>query len=103
MKIINAIAIAAVLSASSATVAFADSPMSALGSASSVSFETVFGPGLLAANRASANPVDLDSLKARISQAPRLMAQLSNYGASINDVVGITGTDETDVTILVRG
>jgi hypothetical protein len=47
--------------------------------------------------------VDLDSLKSLIEANPKFVAQLTSYGASIDDVIGINATDETDVTILVRG
>jgi len=100
----KAIAIAAALTLSTAGLVMAaeGSAMDALTSASSVSFKTVTASEL--------NPlspgyeqVDLDSLKARIQGSPALLAQLESFGATLDDVVGITGTDETDVTILVQG
>jgi hypothetical protein len=101
------IAVAAALALSPVGMAIADeSPLDALSSAATVSFKTVSGPELtpsLSSSAESNEAVDLDSLKARIQGNPGLLAQLQNYGATLDDVVGITGTDETDVTILVRG
>ena len=100
----KAIAIAAALTLSTAGLVMAaeGSAMDALTSASSVSFKTVTAAEL---NPLSPNyeQVDLDSLKARIQGSPALLAQLESFGATLDDVVGITGTDETDVTILVQG
>lgn len=101
------IAVAAALALSPVGMAIADeSPLDALSSAATVSFKTVSGPELtpsLSSSAESNEAVDLDSLKARIQGNPGLLAQLQSYGATLDDVVGITGTDETDVTILVRG
>lgn len=101
---LKAIAVAAALTLSTAGLAVAaeGSAMDALTSATTVNFKTV--------TAAEINPsspgyeeVDLDSLKARIQGSPALLAQLESYGATLDDVVGITGTDATDVTILVQG
>lgn len=101
---LKAIAVAAALTLSTAGFALAaeGSAMDALGSASTVNFKTV--------TAAELNPlspgyelVDIDSLKARIQGSPSLLAQLESFGATLDDVVGITGTDATDVTILVQG
>ena len=104
---IKAIAVAALLTVSSAGLAFAEdasSPLDALSSTTSLSFETVTGPEALSANSgASMEQVDLDSLKAMIEQNPTLLAQLESYGATIDDVVGISASSETDVTIYVQG
>lgn len=101
------IAVAAALALSPIGMAIADeSPLDALSSAATVSFKTVSAAELTQSLSASSNAdelVDLGSLRARIQGNPGLLAQLQNYGATIDDVVGITGTDETDVTILVRG
>jgi hypothetical protein len=101
---LKAIAIAAALTLSTAGLAVSaeGSAMDALTSATTVSFKTV-----TAAEITPSSPgyqeVDLDSLKARIQGSPALLAQLESYGATLDDVVGITGTDATDVTILVQG
>jgi hypothetical protein len=103
---LKTVALAAALTLSAGGVAFADqSAMEALSSASSVSFQTVQGPEIV--NVKPGGPrgdlVDIGSLKSRIVNDPKLLAQLEAYGASIDDVVGITGTSETDVTIYVQG
>lgn len=105
---IKAIAVAALLTVSSAGLAFAQdagpSPLDSLSSTTSLSFETVTGPDVLSANSgAVTEQVDLDSLKAMIQQNPTLLAQLESYGATIDDVVGISASSETDVTIYVQG
>lgn len=101
------IAVAAALALSPVGAAMAaESPLDALSSATTVSFKTVSGSELAPSISTTAEgdeQVDLDSLKARIQGNPALLAQLQNYGATLDDVVGITATDETDVTILVRG
>jgi hypothetical protein len=101
------IAVAATLALSPVGLATADeSPLDALSSAATVSFKTVTGAELAPSISSTAEndeQVDLGSLKAQIQSNPALLAQLQNYGATLDDVVGITGTDETDVTILVRG
>lgn len=100
------IAVAAALTLSAGGVAFAEeSAIDALSSATTVSFVTVTGAD--ATNVMPGGPsgelVDLDSLKARIQNSPQLLAQLESYGATIDDVVGISGTSEQDVTIYVQG
>ena len=101
------VAVAAALALSPMGVAMADeSPLDALSSAVTVNFKTVSGAELTPSISSTAEadePVDLGSLKAQIQGNPNLLAQLQNYGATLDDVVGITATDETDVTILVRG
>lgn len=96
-----ALAAALALSVGAGSALAEESALDALSSATSVSFATV------AAGAPNAIPgaeqVDLDSLKARIQGDPKLLAQLEAYGASIDDVVGISGSDETDVTIYVQG
>lgn len=106
MNMLKTLALATVLTASTAGFALADSSsaIGALGSAGSVRFDTIFQSQLLSANGAGAmEQVDLDSLKARIAQDPQLMTKLSNYGATLDDVVGITASGDTDVRIYVLG
>ncbi len=107
MNSIKALAVAALMTVSSAGLVLAQdasSPLDALSKASSVSFETVTGPDATMANSgASMEQVDLDSLKALIEQNPTLLAQLESYGATIDQVVGISASSETDVTIYVDG
>jgi hypothetical protein len=107
MNSIKAIAVAALLTVSSAGLAFAQdasSPLDALSKASSLSFETVTGPEATTANNgANMEQVDLDSLKALIQQNPTLLAQLESYGATIDQVVGISASSESDVTIYIDG
>jgi hypothetical protein len=107
MNSIKALAIAALMTVSSAGLVLAQdasSPLDALSKASSLSFETVTGPDAMSANSgANMEQVDLDSLKALIEQNPTLLAQLESYGATIDQVVGISASSETDVTIYVQG
>jgi hypothetical protein len=105
MNMLKTLALATMLTASTAGFALADSSaLGALGSAGSVRFDTIFASQLLSANGASAmQQVDLDSLKSRIAQDPRLMDKLNRYGASLDDVVGITSSGDTDVRIYVLG
>jgi hypothetical protein len=108
MNAIKALAVAALMSVSAAGFAVAQdsgqSPLDSLTSTSSLSFETVAGPEVLSANSgANMEQVDLDSLKALIEQNPTLLAQLESYGATIDQVVGISAGSETDVTIYVQG
>lgn len=100
---LKVIALATALTLSSAGLAMAEeSAIDALSSASTVSFKTVTAAEV-SASTPGFEQVDLDSLKARIQGSPALLAQLESYGATLDDVIGITATDETDVTILVRG
>ncbi len=107
MMNLKAIALATALTLGTAGFAFAaGSGLDALSSASSISFQTVTAgdEGLVMSGAGLASEqVDLDSLKARLSNNAKFLAQLENYGASIDDVIGINATSETDVTILVRG
>lgn len=108
MKSFKALAVAALLTVSSAGLTFAldavSSPLEALSSATTLNFETVASAEALSVNSgASMEQVDLDSLKALIQQNPQFLAQLEAYGATIDDVVGIMATDETDVKIYVLG
>jgi phage-related baseplate assembly protein len=99
-------ALAAALTLSAGGVALADgSALDALGSANTVSFQTLTGAQTmnLVNGAANAELVDLDSLKARIQNSPKLLGQLDSYGASLDDVIGITATDETDVKIFIQG
>ncbi len=99
-------ALAAVLSLSTAGLAIAaDGGIGALSSANSISFETVTGPEVMLVNSGAGmyDQVDLDSLKARIQQNPGFLAQLASYGATIDDVLGIFASNETDVKIYVQG
>jgi len=100
-----ALAAALTLSAGAGTALAEGSAMDALSSASSVSFVTVSGPE--AANvmpgGINAELVDIGSLKARILGNVQLLGQLESYGASIDDVVGISGNDATDVTVYIQG
>lgn len=108
----KAFALATVLSLSVGGVAIAEDMMndlsatSALSSASSISFQTVPESeiGLVMAGSGLASElVDLDSLKARIQNNAKFLAALESYGSTVEDIVGINATSETDVTILVRG
>lgn len=96
---------AAALALAGSTAAFADSAIDALSSANGVSFGTVTPAEelLVRAGVGKFELVDVDSLKARIAQDPKLLMQLEEFGSSLDDVVGITGNNSTDVTILVRG
>jgi len=99
-------ALAAALTLSAGGVALAEgSALDALGSANTVSFQTLTGAQTmnLVNGAANAELVDLDSLKARIQNNPRLLSQLDSYGASLDDVIGITATDEKDVKIFIQG
>lgn len=103
---LKVLAVAAALTLSAGGVALAEgSAIDALSSATSVSIVTVGGAEAnnVMPGGVSGDLVDLDSLKARIQGNPMLLGQLESYGASIDDVVGITGTNETDVTIYVQG
>ena len=101
---LKVIALATALALSTATLAIgAESAIDALSSASSVSFQTVSSPSEIVTTADGSEAVDLDALKKLIQQTPKLLAQLESYGATIDDVVGLTGTDETDVTIYVLG
>ena len=103
---LKTLALAAALTLSTGGIALADgSAIDSLSSASSVSFQTVTGPDVTNYKPGGQNGalVDIGSLKARIQGDQRLLGQLESYGASIDDVIGITGTSETDVTIYVQG
>ena len=105
---LKAIVLATALSFGAAGFALAeqDSVLGALTSATTLSFQTVSpaeASAVLSGSADGTEQVDLDSLKAGILANPKFVAQLESYGASIDDVIGITATDETDVTILVRG
>jgi hypothetical protein len=103
---LKTIALAAALTLSVGGIAFADeSALDALGSATTVSFQTLTGSQSmdLVNSGSGAELVDLGSLKARIANDPKLLGQLESYGASIDDVIGITATDETDVKIFIQG
>lgn len=105
---LKAIVLATALSLGAAGLAVAEdrSGLDALSSATTLSFQTVAAaevPAVIAGTGVASEKVDLDSLKALILANPKFVAQLDSYGASIDDVIGISATDETDVTILVRG
>ena len=101
---LKVIALATALALSTANLAIgAESAVDALSSASTVSFQTVSSPSEIITSADSDGAVDLEALKALIQQKPELLAQLESYGATIDDVVGVTATDETDVTIYVLG
>ena len=103
---LKTLALAAALTFSTGGIALADgSALDSLSSASGVSFQTVFGAEATNVKPGGPNGelVDLGSLKARIMGDQRLLGQLESYGASIDDVIGITGSSETDVTIYVQG
>jgi len=104
---LKTLALAAALTLSAGGIALADSSsaIGALSSASSVSFQTVSGPEAfnVMPGGQSGDLVDIGSLKARIMGDQRLLGQLESYGASIDDVIGITASSETDVTIYVQG
>lgn len=109
MMNLKAIALATALSLSAAGVVVAAdgiSATSALSSATTLSFQTVSAAdeaAVMAGTGQANDLVDLDSLKAQLQANPKFVAQLESYGASIDDVIGISATDPTDVTILVRG
>jgi len=105
MNAFKALAIATVLAASSAGMAFAadtSSPFEALDSASTLHFESV-----TAADAASIagvdNTLDLTAVRALVSENPNFMAQLKQYGATLSDIVGISAHNEGDVTLYVMG
>lgn len=102
-----ALASALVMSTASLAVAADSSALDALSSASSVSFQTVSAGDVLGVQSGTGlgmtDQVDLGSLKARIQGNAKLLAQLDSYGATLDDVIGISGSNETDVTILVQG
>jgi hypothetical protein len=103
---LKTIAAVAALSLGTVGAAQADTGLGAVSSAWSLSFQTVPSSGELAVRSGrglASEQVDLDSLKARISNNAKFMDQLQNYGATIDDVIGINATSESDVTILVRG
>lgn len=88
------------------TAALADSAISELGSAQFVSIQTVAGWSdnpLVSASGRVMERVDLDSLHARIAQNDPVARQLEAYGVNIDDVIGITGSSESDITLYVRG
>ncbi len=100
-----ALAAALTISAGAGSAVAAGSSLDALGSATTISFITV--SGVEAANvmpgGINGNLVDIGSLKARIEGNWRLLTQLESYGATIDDVVGITGTDPANVTVFIQG
>lgn len=103
---LKAIALATALTLSAGGVAMAESAIGALTQASTLSFQTVpvtDEVAVMAGSGPASEQVDLDSLKARLLANPSFVAQLESYGSSIDDVIGINATSETDVTILVRG
>ena len=101
---LKVIALATAFALSTASLAIgAESAIDALSSAGTVSFQTVASPSEITTAADNGNVVDLDALKALIQQKPEVLAQLESYGATIDDVVGVTATDETDVTIYVLG
>jgi hypothetical protein len=103
---LKTLALATALTFSAGGIALADgSALDALSSANSVSFQTLSGSQSmdLVNSGSRGELVDLDSLKARIAGNPKLLGELQNYGASIDDVIGIRATDETDVKIYIQG
>jgi hypothetical protein len=58
---------------------------------------------LISANGLTMERVDLDSLHARIEQHDSVARQLAAFGASIEDVIGITGSSVSVITLYVRG
>lgn len=104
MNKLTTLALAAVLTLSS-TAVFAGS-LDSLSSASTVSITTVESASdniLLSAGGRVMERVDLGSLRARVSQNPAIAAQLAAYGVGADDVIGITGSTSSDVTLYVRG
>jgi hypothetical protein len=94
MMNLKAIALATALTLSAGSMAFAVdglSATSALSSATTLSFQTV--PATEEAAVMAGTGL----------ASEQFLAQLESYGASLDDVIGINATDETDVTILVRG
>lgn len=105
MNKFTAIALAAALTFSSATVALAGS-LDALSSASSVSFSTVQSDSnniLLSSGGRVMESVDIDSLRARVSNNKQVLSQLESYGAGVDDVIGITGSTDSELTLYIRG
>jgi hypothetical protein len=101
---LKVIALTTALALSTAGIAVgAESAIDALSSANIVSFQTVSSPSEIVTTADGSEAVDIEALKALIQQTPKLLAQLETYGATIDDVVGVTATDETDVTIYVLG
>lgn len=106
MNTFTRIAAALTLAALTSTGALAASAISELDSAYSVSIQKVGGLSdnpLLSAGGVVMEQVDLDSLRARISQNSRVWKQLEAFGVALDDVIGITGSSESDLTIYVRG
>lgn len=107
MTKISLIAAAALLATSISTAALASSEaMSALTSANTVSITNLSGSSdnpLLSSNGAMIERVDLDSLHARIQQNESVRRQVEAFGASIDDVVGISGSSTSDIILYVRG
>lgn len=104
MNKFTSLALAAILTVSGASATLASS-IDALSSASSVSISTVSGNSdniLLASNGRVMQQVDLDTLRARVAQNKPVAAQLAAFGASLDDVIGVTGDDSTSVTLYVR-
>lgn len=106
MNKFSVIALAAILSVSGASVALADSSLDALSSANSVSITTLNTGSdniLLSSGGRVMERVDLGSLQARVMQNKMIAAQLDAYGIDATDVIGITGSMASDVTLYVRG
>jgi hypothetical protein len=104
MKILKALSFAAVMAVATVGVALAESntPFEVLDNSSYASIVNV-SPASdgLAIN--GTDSVDIGSLQARVSQNPRLVAQLDSAGLSPTDVVGIAAHGEGDVTLYVQG
>lgn len=106
MKKLQALAIALALGVTAVPAAYADSPLSAIQSANSVSINTVMSDSdniLLASNGLAMRRVDLDSLRARIQSNQFIVNQLENFGVSVDDVIGISGDTPGNLTLYVRG
>jgi len=105
MNTFSALALAAALTLTSASAGLANG-IDALGSATSVSITTVSGGSdniLLSSGGRVMEQVDLGTLRARVQLNKAIAAQLERYGVTADDVIGVTGSDPSDVTLFVRG
>ena len=105
MNRFTALALAAALTVTGASATFANG-IDALGSATSVSITTVSGASdniLLSSGGRVMEQVDIDTLRARVQLNKSIAAQLERFGVTADDVIGVTGSDPSDVTLYVRG
>lgn len=100
----SALALAAILALSATTAGHANT-IDALDAASSVSISAVAGNSsniLIASAGRVMEPVDLETLRARVQSNRAVAAQLKAFGVTPDDVIGVSGTNGSDVTIYVR-